>query len=191
MKRLACSCLVSLLAISVCSQAAPPEKPSVPRVQAEAMVARFYKEVVARHPIGGLSDRKTFAPYLSKGLLHRLDDNHACFEDWKRRNPGTSDKPPFALELGVFSGENERSEPQTFRIEKTEVEKDGSLRVYVNLSYAERTSRLRWSVAAVVVRENGRPVVDDVIYLKDKDQPEEWRLSQALTAVGCRGPRYG
>lgn len=191
MKRLACSCLASLLAISVCSQAAPPEKPSVPRVQAEAMVASFYKEVVARHPIGGLSDRKTFAPYLSKGLLHRLDENHACFEDWKRQNPGAIDKPPFALELGIFSGENERSEPQAFRIEKTEVEKDASFRVYVNLTYAERTARLRWSVAAIVVRENGRPVVDDVIYLTDKDQPDEWRLSQALTAVGCRGPRYG
>jgi hypothetical protein len=155
------------------------------------MVASLYKEVVARHPIGGLSDRKTFAPYLSKGLRHRFDDDHACFEDWKRQNPGTTDKPPFALELGVFSGENERSEPQAFRIGKTEVEKDSAARVYVDLTHAERAYRLRWSVAAVVVRENGRPVVDDVIYLKDKDQPDEWRLSQALTGAGCKGPRYG
>ena len=47
-----------------------------------------------------------------------------------------------------------------------------------------------WYVAAVVVREKGRPVVDDIIYLKDNDTPEEWRLSELL-ANGCKGPRWG
>lgn len=155
------------------------------------MVASLFKQVIARHPIAFLSDRKVFAPYLSKGLLDRFDDNNACFEDWKRQNTDTTDKPPFAMELGFFSGADERSEPQTFHVTKTENGKDGSSRVYVKLAHLERTFRLRWEVAAVVVRENGRPVVDDIIYLSDKDQPDEWRLSQALTDPGCKGPRYG
>lgn len=154
------------------------------------MVTNFYKEVVARHPIVGLSDRNVFAPYLSKDLLHRFDDNSACFDDWARQNPGTTGKPPFAMELGIFSGDNERSEPQTFHIEKTEPGKDGSSLVYVKLTYTEPTFKLLWYVAVIVVRENGRPVVNDVIYLKDEDQPEESRLSQALKGFGCNGPRY-
>src|SRR5207247_2610864 len=114
----------------------------------------------------------------------------ACFEDWVRQNPGTTDKPPFGeLEYGVYSGSDERSNPQTFHIEKTESGKDGSSRVYVKLTYAEPTFKLLWQVAAVVVREKGQPVVDDVIYLKDNDLPEDGRLSDLL-AGGCNGPHW-
>jgi hypothetical protein len=59
----------------------------------------------------------------------------------------------------------------------------------VKLTYAEATFKLLWRVAVVVVREKGRPVVDDVIYLKDDDNPEEWRLSEVL-ARECKGPRW-
>jgi hypothetical protein len=183
-------CLLPLLMVSACGQAVPQGKPSVPTAQAEAMVAGFYKEVVARHPIAGMGDPKVFGPYLSKGLLHRFDDYTACFHDWDRQNPGTTDKPPFALlEMGAYSGGEEESNPQTFHVEKTEARKDGSSRVYVKLTYAEPTFKLLWHVTAEVVRENGRPVVDDVIYLKDKDHDEE-RLSQVLAGSGCKGPRY-
>jgi hypothetical protein len=185
------ACLLLLLTVSACGQAAPSGKPSAASVQPETVVAGFYKEVVARHPIAGPGDLKVFGPYLSKRLLHRFHDNAACFDDWVRQNPGTTDKPPFAeLEYGVYSGSDERSNPQTFHIEKTEPGKDGSSRVYVKLTYAEATFKMLWYVAAVVVREEGRPVVDDVIYLKDKDDPEEGRLSELLVD-GCKGPRWG
>jgi hypothetical protein len=184
------TCLLSLLTVSACNQPVPQANPSAARAQPGAVVAGFYKEVVARHPIADMGDRKVFGRYLSKGLLHRFDDNAACFGDWTRQNPGTTDKPPFAqLEYGVYSGSNERSNPQTFHIEKTEAGKGGSSRVYVKLTYAEPTFKLLWQVAAIVVDENGQPVVDDVIYLKDDDNPEEWRLS-ALLADGCKGPRW-
>ncbi|MDB5677092.1 hypothetical protein [Sphingomonas bacterium] len=177
--------------VSACGQAVPQGKPSVPAAQAEATVAGFYKQVVARHPIAGMGDRKVFGPYFSKALLRRFDDNTACFADWYRKNPGTTDKPPFGqLEMGVYSGSDEESTPQAFRIEKTEPGKDGSARVYVKLTYAEPTFKLLWNVAAVVVRENGRAVVDDVIYLRDKDHPDEGRLSQVLLGDGCKGPRW-
>ena len=184
------ACLLSLLTASACGQAVPQSQPSATSVRPDTVVAAFYNEVVARHPIAGMGDPKVFGPYLSKGLLHRFDDNAACFEDWVRRNPGTTDKPPFGqLEMGVYSGGVERSNPQTFHIEKTEPGKDGSSRVYVKLTYAEATFKLLWHVAVVVVREKGRPVVDDVIYLKDDDNPEEGRLSEVL-AQECKGPRW-
>ena len=184
-------CLLLLLAVSACDQAVSQRTPSVPAAQAEAAVASLYKEVAARHPIAGMGDPKVFARYFSKGLLRRFADNTACLSDWYRQNPGSTDKPPFdQLEMGVYSGSNEESNPQSFHIEKTEPGKDGSSRVYVNLSYTEPTFRMVWHVAAVVVRENGQLVVDDVIYLRDKDHPDEGRLSQVLAGSGCEGPRY-
>lgn len=186
-----CVCLLLLLMVSACGQAVAQGAPSVPAAQAEAVVVRLYKEVVARHPIAGMGDRKVFARYFSRGLLRRFDDNAACLSDWYRQNPGTTDKPPFdQLEMGVYSGSDEESTPQTFHVEKTESGKDGSSRVYVKLTYAEPTFKLLWYVAAIVVRENGRPVVDDVIYLRDKDHPDEGRLSRVLAGSECNGPRY-
>lgn len=189
MNRLSYSCLLALLTISASSQAVPQRKPSAGTVAAETMVASVYRAVIARQDAVYFSDRKVFAPYLSKTLRHLFDDNDGCFEDWKRQNPGTTDKPPFAIELDVFSGIYEQSRPQTFSIEKTESRKDGSLRVYVNLTHAKPFKDV-WHVVAVVIRENGRPVVDDIIYLVDYAKPDESRLSLALTAEGCKGPRY-
>jgi len=181
--------LLPLLTVAACGQTVPQGKPSVEPPQAEAMVANFYKKVVAHHPIAGMGDPKVFGPYLSERLLHKFDDNRACLADWYRKNPGTSDKPPFGqLEMGVYSGDSEKSEPQTFSIEKVESRDDGSARVYVKLS--QSTFKLSWYVAAVVVRETGRPVVDDVIYVSDKDHSDEGRLSQVLEVDGCKGPRW-
>ncbi|MGN6818184.1 MAG: hypothetical protein ACTHJR_05885 [Sphingomonas sp.] len=186
-----CGCLLPLVTVSASGQAVPQGTPAVPKAQAEAVVASLYKEVVARHPIAGMGDRKIFARYLSKGLLRRFDDNTVCLSDWYRQNPGTIDKPPFGrLEMGVYSGSDEESTPQTFHIEKTESGEDGSYRVYVKLSYAGPTFRMLWHVVALVVRENSQSVVDDVIYLSDKDRPDEGRLSQVLAESGCSGPRY-
>src|SRR3569623_1197608 len=156
------TCLLSLLSASACRQPVPHASRSAAPVQPEAVVAGFYKEVVARHPIAEMGDRKVFGPYLSKALLHRFDDNAACFRDWDRQNPGTTDKPPFAqLEYGVYSGSSERSNPQTFHIEKTEAGKDGTARVYVKLTYAEPMFKLLWHVTAVILSENNPPMIDN------------------------------
>jgi hypothetical protein len=46
---------------------------------------------------------------------------------------------------------------------------DGAVRVHVKLTHAESNERpWTWQVAAIVRREDGRYVVDDVIYLKGK-----------------------
>jgi hypothetical protein len=193
MKRLSSVCLLPLLTVLAWGQGAPQGKPSALPNQPDALVSSLYTQVVARHPLGipyG-ADMKVFAPYLSKTLLHRFDLNNACFADWRRQNPDPSMKPPVGLiESGVFSGGNEEAEPQAFHIEKTESENDGSSRVYVKLTLGAAPDKpLIWYVAAVVVRENGRPVVEDVLFLKDNDREIDSRLSEAL-AAGCDGPRW-
>ena len=158
----------------------------------DAVVRALYREVVARHPVAIPEDKdmKVFAPYLSKALLHRIDLAVACTGDWSRQHPDPNEKPPFAwLESGLFSGEDERTSPRAFHIEKTQEERDGSFRVYVRLTWGTPSKPWIWRVAPVVVRESGHFVVDDIIFLKDENQDVEYRLSGAL-AAGCDGSRW-
>ncbi len=157
---------------------------------------------------------KIFAPYLSKTLRRRIDLTRSCEADWFRQFPGNRYpqdseyvvKAPFAWgEGGLFSGQDERAAPLKFHIERAELGKDGSFRVYVRLKWWEvptnqsniwHTSADRpavWGVAALVVREGDHFVVDDVIYLKDENSsplaPAEERLSRLLSQ-GCDGPHW-
>lgn len=188
MKILCCVPLLPLLSVSACSQAVPQGQPSAPPVQVAAMVDHLYKEVVARHPLS-IPNRKIFGPYLSRGLLHSFDVDNACFDRWNRANPDPNLKPAVGLiEFGFFSGGSEEAEPQAFHIEKLETEKDGSYRAHVKLTYTDASDKLNWNVVAVVITENGRLVVDDVIYLKQEDR-DETRLSEILKQDCERAPR--
>lgn len=157
----------------------------------KALVRSLYKEVVARHPLGNPvgEDMKVFAPYLSKALLHRIDVNSACLADWNRQNPDPNSKPPF-LESGLFTGDDARAEPTAFHIERVQTEKDASIRVYVRLTRTDPgESPDIWNVAAILVRENGHLVVNDVIWFYDRPQGLEVRLSEYL-AQDCDGPHW-
>ena len=188
MKRLWCVCLMPLLMVSAWGQAAPQGTPSALPDQPDAVVDSFYKMVVARHPLG-IPDMDVFGPYLSKQLLHGFDLSKACFEDWRREHPDPKLKPPVSLaDYAIFSGGNRDADAQTFHIERTEADQDGSYRVHVKFIWEDASNRLTWRVAAVVVRENGRPVVDDVLYLKGNDQDIDLRLSELLK-LGCKGAR--
>jgi hypothetical protein len=193
MKRLRRVGLLPLMTVLVWGQAAPQGKPSALPHRPDALVSSLYEQVVARHPLGipyGV-DMKVFAPYLSKTLLHRFELSDACFNDWKRQNPDPSLKPSIGLiENGIFSGGDVKAEPKSFHIEKTELEKNGSSRVYVKLTWGDPPDKpLTWYVAAVVVHENGRAVVDDVLYLKDQNGDVESRLLKDLSP-GCVGARW-
>jgi hypothetical protein len=194
MNLLQCIILLQLTTPSALGQAAGTGKPASLPNQPKALVRSFYNEVVALHPLGspGGASIKIFAPYLSKALLHRIDLNVACQDDWARQNPDPNSKPPF-LEFGLYSGEDERSEPTLFHIEKVQAEKDASIRVYVKLTRDfpdfPGTSPESWNVAAIVVRENGHLVVDDVIWLKAGPQNVDVRLSEYL-AQDCDGPHW-
>jgi len=172
------------------SQGAGSNKAASPPNTPEALVRSIYNEVVARHPLGvpGGAAFQLFKPYLSRILLDRIDTNIACQDDWSRKHPDPDSKPPF-LEFGLFSGDDLRAEPSSFQIEKVESEKGGSIRVYVKLTRDEPGGTpWSWHVA-VLVQEAGHLVVDDVIYLKDKPEDVDVRLSEYL-AQGCDGPRW-
>jgi hypothetical protein len=158
-----------------------------------ALVRSLYAQVVSRHPIGVTKgfQMTTFAPFLSKALRHRIDETAACEADWFRQYPQTDMKPGFGwLELGLFSGDGENAGPSSFQIKRTQAEKDGTVRVYVTLTHAESNERpWTWQVAAIARRENGQYVVDDVIYLKDKNNPADIRLSKLLSD-GCNGSHW-
>jgi hypothetical protein len=169
-------------------QAAPHSKTESLPNQPEAFVRSLYNEVVARHPLG-VGGTKIFAPYFGKVLLHRIDVNWACQKDWDRQNPDPNAKPPF-LEFGLMSGDDERAGPTAFHIERVQAQKDGSIRVYVKLIRADPDeSPWSWNVAAILVRENGHLVVDDVIWLKNNPQGVDVRLSKYLSS-GCNGPHW-
>ena len=188
-------CVLFLLlttTLALGQQARQSQQAIVPN-QPEALVRSLYQQVVARHPTGipQDGDMKIFAPFLSKTRLHRIELAIACSRDWDRKHPDPNLKPEVAwLESGLFSGQDERTEPNAFVIEKTEAENDGSFPVNVKLSGGTPPEKpWIWQVAAVVVRENGHFVLDDVIYLKDKYNPVDSRLSEVLSA-GCDGQRW-
>lgn len=159
----------------------------------EAFVRTLYTQVVARHPLGipEGADMKVFAPYLSKALRHRVDLARACLDDFVRQHPDPNLKPPFGwIESGLFSGDDEQASPRDFVLERTQPERDGSLRVYVKLTWEVPHAPIWiWRVAVVLVRENGRLAVDDVIYLKDEHRLKETRLSRYLS-TGCDGSHW-
>jgi hypothetical protein len=193
MKRLRHVCLLPLIAVSIWARAVAQGQPSAPPKGADVLVSRLYEQVVARHPLGipyG-ADMKIFAPYLSKGLLHRFDLTVACVKDWHRQNPDPNLKPTVGMfEDGIFSGGSEEAEPTAFHVMRTEPRTDGSSRVYVRLTWQDPVNRpIFWDVAAVVVPENGRLVVDDVIHLKESKGDVDWTLSQGLSAE-CNGGHW-
>jgi hypothetical protein len=189
------------------SQSLPQGKPTTPVKSPTALIQSLYTRVIARHPSGIPSgiDWKIFAPYMSKQLLHRVSDFNACSAEWGRipQDPRYAPvKAPFGIyESGIFSGDDERTEPKSFKIEGSQSQKDGSVRVDVSLAWWEKQVGARdkwqtyadkpwiWHVAAIVVQQDGHSVVDDVIYVTERQNDSDYRLSQAL-ARGCNGPHY-
>ncbi len=161
--------------------------------QPKMLVQELYTQVVSLHPVGVTkgADMAIFGPYLSKTLHHRVDLTAACEADYFRQYSDTTMKPDFGwLELGIFSGDGENAGPSEFQIEGAQAEKGGIVRVFLKLTHAESNERpWTWRVAAVVRREDGRYVVDDVIYLKDKNNLSDVRLSKVLS-TGCNGPHW-
>jgi hypothetical protein len=133
---------------------------------------------------------KALSPYLSNSLVHRINQARACRDDWFRLHPKNDEKAPSTwTEFGLFSGFNDRGHPRAFQIEKTESEEDGSFRIYVRLTEGPPEKPWNWRVAVVVLPEEGKFVIKDVIFLRDKDVETECRLSELLT-VGCDGSRW-
>jgi len=158
--------------------------------QAEIPVRGLYRQLVSQ-PIGDIPTpkrMKVLSPYLSNSLIHRINQARACRDDWLRLHPRNDEKAPSTWgEFGLFSGPNDRGQPYAFQIDRTESEDGGSFRVYVRLTEGPQEKPWNWQVAVVVMSEAGKFVINDVIFLRDKDVETESRLSEILT-VGCDGP---
>jgi hypothetical protein len=157
-----------------------------------ALAQGLNHQVVTRHPLDIPSgeDWKVFAPYLGKPLMKKIEDYSACMTDQDRRFGAPDLKPPGLIEFGIFSGSTEEADPRSFRVERAEQRKDGSIRVYVRFRWGKPPEKpYFWRVADVFIQEDGRYRLEDVIFLKDKNHPEEVRLSKLL-AEGCEGPRW-
>jgi hypothetical protein len=193
MKVLSCIGFLFLTTFLCRSQVTQQSQRAALSSQAEIPVRRLYQQLVSRSD-GGIPTpgrMKLFSPYLSRSLLHKVTQTRACANDWFRLHPQNDVKAPFAWgEFGLFSGANDRSGPDAFQIEKMESENDGSFRAYVRLAEGNPPEKpWTWRVADIVIREGGRYVIGDVIFLKDKDIDTESRLSEILTE-GCDGPHW-
>lgn len=165
-----------------------PSLPSDPAALAQGL----NQQVVARKPLDIPSgeDWKAFAPYLGKTLMKRIDDYSACMDDQERRFGAPDLKPPGLIEDGIFSGGDEEAEPRSFQVERVVQRKDGSVRVYVRFRWEEPPDKPDyWRVADVFLQEDRRYLLEDVIFLGHKNDPEDVRLSKLL-AEGCNGPRW-
>jgi hypothetical protein len=160
--------------------------------QAEVTVRAFYQRLVS-HPIEGIptpKEMKVLSPYLSGLLIYRIEQARACRDDWFRLHPKNDEKAPSTwTEIGLFSGPDDRGFPWAFRIQKVESKDDDSFRAYVRLTEGPRVKPWTWEVAAIVIREKGHFVINDVVFLKDKDVPTERRLSEILK-LGCHGSHW-
>jgi hypothetical protein len=193
MNRLLYFLFLQLVTASTFGQSMPREGSDYVRKPVAAMVQSLYRQVIMLHPLGIPSRKnwKVFGPYFSKGLRREISLARSCQSDWVRQDKGQIAKEPFAWgETGFFSGDEELSEPLSFKIERTESNQNGSFRVYVKLGESTPNEKTwNWEVALQVVTEENRPVIDDVIYLKGEEVHAEYSLSQIL-AEGCNGPRW-
>jgi len=195
MKCLRCIVLMFLATAWVIGQPAHTAQPATSVNTPEIMVKSLYHDVVARAPSGLLygSNMRIFAPYLSRSLLRKIEAARACERDWLQQNRGRMVKAPFFWsEAGIFTGPTERTSPGDFHIESTQAEKNGAFRVIVSFTYRPIDGSGSWHVTVLVVREDGRFVVDDVIFPKDETRDVDLTLSKSLSmskslSKGCRG----
>jgi len=187
-----CSAFLFLITLLAHSQAAQEHHRVDLSSQVEIPVRGLYRQLVSQQIEGFPTPKrmKVLSLYLSNSLIHRINQARACHDNWFRLHPKNDEKAPSTwTEFGLFSGADDRGHPQAFQIEKAESEQDGSFRVYVRLTEGPPEKPWNWRVAEIVTREGGRYVIDDVVFLKDKDIDTETRLSGILMS-GCDGPRW-
>ena len=185
---------VFLLLATVGAIGEPPQtaQPANSDNRPETVVRSLYHEVVVRAPSGLLdgSNARIFAPFLSGSLLRKIEVARSCERDWFRQNRGRPVKAPFSWsEAGIFSGPNERTYPGDFHIESTQAEKNGAFRVVVSFTYRPIDGPGSWRVTDLMVREDGRFVLDEVMFPKDETRDVDLTLSEILSE-GCDGSHW-
>ncbi len=172
--------------------------------QPETIVQQMYSQVVERRPLGipTDADKAVIWPFLSKRLVQTLETAKACEDDYFRKHSDSDDKPEFQwLEMGLFSGDVEMAMPTEVVVERTEQQNDDTYIVYVQFTYDDSVyypehyqapdssyTPFYWHGAAVVTKEEGQFVIDDILLFQRDSTTIEFRLSNFFR--GCDGPQW-
>ena len=142
-----------------------------------ATAVRNFYTTYLKHRSGGLPDGRELErlrPMLSARLYDSIVAALRYQDSYKKKNP--DDKPPF-VDGDYFSSLFEG--PSSFKVGETT--NDG---VRVNFAYEDA----RWTDTVVVIQEQGRYVVDDVIFSGVGEFNPAGRLSERLQARDAEEP---
>ena len=142
-----------------------------------AVVRQFYETYVKLSPPGlpTAAQQTELAPYLSRRLLGLMDGARAYQEQEQKKHP--DEKPPFVdgcLFASLFEG------PKSFKVGAAVAEGQGS-KVKVHFKADQDVA---WDDEVVLIRENGRYVIDDVLLSGIGQFNPPGRLSTNLESRG-------
>jgi len=158
---------------------------------------QFYSTVLAINEKGCLPDEKELrrlAPFMSKRLTTLLGDALTYREQFIKDHPPKRtkegylihDKPPF-IDGDCFSSNVEGV--TKFTIGKSQ-ESNGRYRIDLSLVYIDQMSSdkpFAWTDAVIVIKEDGRFVVDDMEFLGDWPYGNHGLLSKSIEATKIIG----
>lgn len=121
-----------------------------------SVVAAFYAEYLDLRPAGlpTTAQQEALGPYLSRRLLGLMDAARGYQAKEAKAHP--DEKPPFVdgcLFASLFEG------PQTFEVGPAVADSQG-FKVPVHFTYEKDVA---WDDEVVVIKEDGRYVIDDVL----------------------------
>ncbi len=157
---------------TVCTAADSPDQ----------VVKNFYTKYFETKP-DGLPDppaMKNLAPFLSSRLVELFESSRKYQDDFAANHP--DEKPPF-VEGCMFSSLFEG--PTSFEIGRTEKLPDGKSKVFVRFSYVDPgrpSDVMHWEDAVIVMTENKRLVIEDMLFLGEWPFKTGERLSEVLQA---------
>jgi hypothetical protein len=142
-----------------------------------AVVQQFYEKYIKLSPAGlpTAAQQKELAPHLSRRLLKLMDGARAYRDQEAKAHP--DEKPPFVdgcLFASLFEG------PKSFKVGTTVAEGSAS-RIKVHFTADEAVA---WDDEVVVIKEDGRYVIDDVLLSGIGQFNPPGRLSTHLQSRG-------
>jgi len=170
MRTAGCVVLIQAVLLGSPALAGPGKDPA-------GTVRDFYAKYVQLNPPGlpTAAQQKTLSPYLSHRLLGLMDAARAYSEQAAKAHP--DEKPPFVdgcLFASLFEG------PKSFKVGTTVAEGQGS-KVKVHFTADQDVA---WDDEVVVIKENGRYVIDDVVLSGIGQFNPPGRLSTNLESRG-------
>ena len=185
---------VALSAILLTGPTACHRLPAQLPLTPTTLVSNLYTQAVARQPndIPAGADWQALAPYLSSKLTQSIEQARACAADWQSHDPNPALTARIGGKFGLLFGGP--SHIVSFAIQKTELQPNGTIFVYVTLKANPETYLDHARIAAIVTPNHNHPAVDDILNVNDNtwdneaDRPHH--LLTEYLAAGCNGPQW-